>query len=417
MPKIYKKIYKCRLCDSNLRKVVDFGDVAIGNNLENKISNSKSNQKYPLAVNNCVNCNHYQLSVSVDPKILYAKNYTYLSGIGPSFLKHFKDYSKWALDKIKFDKNSYILDIGSNDGSCLSFFKKKNIKTLGIDPALLASQIANKNGIVTINKFFNQSSKRHIEKKHGKPFFITSHNVLAHIHDIKGTFKLIYDLLQNKGFFCFEVGYFGDVLKKKYFDTIYHEHLDYHHINPLIKFLNTIGFSVIEITFNNIQGGTLRILSQKNKKILNSSLVSQICEKEKRTILFDINKIQKSLNDFLINLNEIKKYLSNNSDKYIIGYGAPTKAVLLNKIMGINNNLIKYTIDDNLLKINKYLPSSAIKIVNSSYLKNENSVIIIFIYAWNFSKDIIKKIRNDKNVINKKIFIITPLPKLKILKL
>ena len=285
MIKNYKNISKCRLCNGVIKKIINFGNIALGNNLEKNINKAKKSKKYPLSINRCIECNHFQLSSSVNPKILFATNYTYLSGIGTSFLKHFDTYSTWLIKKIHLNKNDLILDIGSNDGTCLSFFKKKGMKILGIDPAKLASDIANKNGLNTINQFFDLKSKKFIEKKYGKPKVITSHNVLAHIDDIQNTFKLAYDLLQDNGYLCFEVGYFKNVIQNKFFDTIYHEHLDYHHANPLIKMLNKIGFSVKMIATNKIQGGTIRILSKKSKLIINNKQVNIFCTSEKKKYL------------------------------------------------------------------------------------------------------------------------------------
>lgn len=416
MIKDYKLINECRLCNGKIKDIIHFGNVALGNNLEKNISKAKKSRKYPLSINKCIECNHFQLSASVDPKILYATNYTYLSGIGTSFLKHFDTYSDWLIKKIHLNKNDLILDIGSNDGTCLSFFKKKGIRVLGIDPAKLASNIANKNGLNTINKFFDLQSKKYIEKKYGNPKVITSHNVLAHIDNIQNTFKLAYDLLQDNGYLCFEVGYFKNVIENKFFDTIYHEHLDYHHANPLIKMLNKIGFSVKEISTNKIQGGTIRILSKKSKFVKNNKQVSIFCLSEKKSILYREKSIVNAFDKFFKNGKKIQRFFEENKDKKIIGYGAPTKAVLLNKIININNDYIDFTLEDNLLKSNKYLPTSGVKIVKFDY-NLLNGVDYMFVYAWNFSKDIMQKIRKTKNISHSNLFVIIPLPELKIIKI
>jgi SAM-dependent methyltransferase len=214
---------------------------------------------------NCIHCNHFQLSVSVNPKILYAKNYTYLTGITKTFKDHFDNYSKSIIQKCKLKKNALVLDVGSNDGTCLSFFKRKKMRVVGIDPAKKPSVIANKNGIETFNKFFNKEAASQIEKKFGKFDFITSHNVLAHTENIQEIFLSIYDLLKKDAYFCFEIGYFKEVVKNNLFDTIYHEHLDYHHAKPLVNKIQQIGFSVIDLSVNKIQGGTLRLLLKKTK--------------------------------------------------------------------------------------------------------------------------------------------------------
>lgn len=417
MGKIYYHIKNCRLCSSEIREIINFGNVAIGNNLSNNLKDAKSAKKFPLSLNQCKKCNHFQLGISINPKILYAKNYTYLSGIGLTFIKHFENYSTWILNKIKISKDDYILDIGSNDGTCLNFFKSKGVKTLGIDPAKLPSNIANKKGIFTINKFFDKRSKNFIEKKFGKPSFITSHNVLAHIEDIKSTFELIYELLQDNGHFCFEVGYFKDVMENQFLDTIYHEHLDYHHANPLVKFLNKIGFSILDISLNKIQGGSLRIFARKSISIKNSKKVINFCLKEKNTILYDRRRLKFLIKKFMLNSQNIKTYLSKIVHQKIIGFGSPTKAVLLNKLLNIDDKVIKYTLEDNSLKAKKYLPISGIKILKNSKKNFNKSEKYFFIYAWNFSSDILKKLRMNKRHLGESAKAIIPLPKLKIVKI
>ena len=111
----YKKIIKCRLCNSKIDKIISFPDVPLGNDLQSSKSKSKIIQKYPLKVYRCKKCFHIQLGVSVNPLILYQKNYTYLSGIGKNFLTHFDNYSDWIIKKLNLKKRDLILDIGSND--------------------------------------------------------------------------------------------------------------------------------------------------------------------------------------------------------------------------------------------------------------------------------------------------------------
>ena len=127
----YKKIVKCRLCDSNLlKKFIDFGNVPLGNNLFNKKKQSLTAEEYPLGVQQCETCSHFQLTVSVSPNLLYATNYTYLSNIGRSFVSHIKKYTNWIERQTGLMEGAFVVDIGSNDGTCLQEFKKKRLYCL-----------------------------------------------------------------------------------------------------------------------------------------------------------------------------------------------------------------------------------------------------------------------------------------------
>jgi SAM-dependent methyltransferase len=404
----YKKINYCRLCNSKKVKLIhNFGLIPLGNNLQGSILKSLKCKKYPLTLMNCQKCNHFQLSISVNPKILYAKNYTYLTGVTKAFRKHFFDYSKWVIKKCGLKKNSSILEIGSNDGTCLNFFKKNNMKVLGIDPANKPCAIANNKGIKTLNNFFNKQTANQIQKKFGKFDLITSHNVLAHTINIKEIFKSVFKILNQNAFFCFEIGYFKKVIEKNLFDTIYHEHLDYHHANPLIKVLEDIGFSILDISTNNIQGGTLRLLLQKKSKYIKKKKIKKFLLKEK--IFFkkiDIKKKFQDFNKILSQLNiQVMKEIKNK--KNIYAYGSPTKASLLLIISRLNKMIIKNSFEDNILKCNRYIPGTDIKIINTEkIILKRNSIIIIL--AWNFVKEIIERLKK-KNVKNIKLFV--PLPK------
>ena len=410
----YKKITECRLCNSKkIKQIYNFGLIPIGNNLLKSKVSSLNSEKFPLTLMNCLTCNHFQLSISIDPKILYAKNYTYLTGVTKTFKEHFSDYSRWIIKKCKIKENSLILDIGSNDGTCLNYFKKKKMRVLGIDPAKIPSNIANKKGIKTINNFFNKVNALKIKKKYGNFDFITSHNVLAHTENFQEIFYSIYDLLKNDGLFCFEIGYFKDVVKQNLFDTIYHEHLDYHTAIPLVNFLQKIGFSIIDLSTNKIQGGSLRILVQKRKLKIKTKKIDNFLNKEKK--FFSTINLEEKFKDFkktLLKLNfQIKKEIMKN--KTIYAYGSPTKASLLLINSKLNKKIIQNSYEDNKLKCNKYIPGTDIKILSTDKIKIDSSSIII-ILAWNFYKEIVMRLKNQ-NIKNTKLII--PLPKMKIIKI
>ena len=405
----YREIINCRLCGSNrFTKFVDFGTVPLGNNLQKDIDEALNSQTFPLLINQCKDCDHFQLSISVDPKKLYATNYTYLSGVGKSFIAHLKSYANWAFNKFSLNHKSLVLDIGSNDGSCLKQFQELGCQVLGVDPAKLATDIANKNNIPTWNRFFNTSTADKILLMYGQFDFITSHNVLAHIDDLNNVFENVYRLLKKDAYFVFEIGYFRDVLESGCFDTTYHEHLDYHHAKPLTSFLTSIGFSVEEFSRNRVQGGTLRTVVKKTSEGLLSENVKEFLKNESNSII--------SKNDFLNNWrNNIKLSMKSFEDKVnkyfkngfkIVGYGVPTKATLLLELSNLSILQVPFIVEDNIHKVGRYLPKFAIPIYGLQKLLDYKPDIII-IFAWNFSDEIIQKLSNQ---IDWKCKCIIPLP-------
>ena len=407
----YKTINKCRLCGgADLEQFLNFSEVALGNNYQHSFSLAKSAETYPLGVQCCKDCCHIQLTHSIFPSILYATNYTYLSGVGESFVKHLRLYSGWIVERAGLSRGSLIVDIGSNDGSCLSFFKEKGFRVCGVDPASLPAKIANKNGVETINDFFSRDVMENIISAHGKPSLVTSHNVLAHVEDIQMTLHLIYELLEEDGWFCMEVGYFGAVKNRNLFDTIYHEHLDYHHASPLINYLKSIGFFICQVEFNEIQGGTIRLLAQKAKKGGQSQQALDVVEAEKQNSMFKIETLLLWQRDIEKRMSAFRKIVKNavSEGLSIVGYGAPTKATLLLKLSGLSSDEIDYVVEDNELKVGRFLPETALEIKHSSSLESDHPDIII-IFAWNFYDDIIKKLQGS---LNYEVEIICPLPEL-----
>lgn len=410
-----RKINNCRLCGSiDLKNILDFGSVPLGNDLAFNLKSSYSCEIYKLQLNKCNNCGHYQLGHEVHSKKLFATNYTYLTGIAPSFIQHFTKYADWIIKQCNLKNNDIVLDVGSNDGTCLKAFKKKNLNVIGIDPASLPAKIANNNKIFTYNKFFNSNSAKKIKNDFGEVDFITSHNVLAHVHNIKDVFENIFFLLKENGFFCFEVGYFVKVVENNLFDTIYHEHLDYHHAIPVVRFLNKLGFQVVNLSTNDIQGGTLRVLCRK-RIAKNKCQVKKFLLHEKKMLIYKKNYMAKwpiTINQKMMDLKDFVN-LKIKKESNVFGYGAPTKAVLMLKLSKLSKSKIKFTIEDNKLKQNRLIPRSNIKIVDFKVLKEQQPDYII-IFAWNFVDDIIKKLKSN-NLKNLKV--VVPLPKLNIIDL
>jgi 2-polyprenyl-3-methyl-5-hydroxy-6-metoxy-1,4-benzoquinol methylase len=391
-----KTILDCRLCNKkNLKNIFDFGLMPLGNNLKSHKINSLKIEKYPLSINQCLDCKHFQLNFSVDPDLLYATNYTYLTGVGESFRKHLELFSKDVLKYIPNEKENYktrVIDIGSNDGTALSYFIKNGCEVLGIDPAKIPSDIANKNGIDTINNFFSLNLAEQIVKENQLFDIVISHNVLAHIEDINGVFEGIHKVLKINGLLVFEVGYFGDIISKNIYDTIYHEHLDYHSKKPLSEFLIKKGFSVKKIETNTVQGGSVRFFCIKEYRArIYSNVMKQLSVEKK---IFQYKKINIWVDNIFKNIDSIKADISKASAKgvHVWGYGAPTKATLITNMLGEIAGSIEFIIDDNPLKENKYIPGTFIPIIKKSQMPIfKNQLIICF--AWNFFDDIYSKLK------------------------
>ena len=407
--KILKKKSQCRLCGcKKLVNSIDLGKSPLANQFLLKKSKVK---KYPLKVLKCNSCNHLQLSHVINEKKLFSK-YLFVSGTSKTNLKHFYEYAK-ECSKRFLKKKSNILDIAANDGSFLNYFNKKNIR-VGIDPAKNILPNSELKNYFMENKFFNLQESKFLKKKYGKFDLITANNVCAHVDKLNDFTKGVKNILKTDGVFIFEVGYFYEVYKNKTFDTIYHEHLDYHLLIPLITFFKKNNMDIFDVKSIPIQGGSIRIYvsHEGRKKIINRNIIRFI--KKEKKINFSNNKIfrdyQKFINRKKITLLNKIKFLKNKNFN-IAGYGASAKSTTLLNYFGINSKHLDFIVDLSKLKQFKYCPGSALKIlpVNEIY---KNKIDYLIILSWNFSREIISQ--NIKFIMMGGKFII-PFPKIEII--
>ena len=381
----------CRLCNSkNLKKVFDLGDSPLANSYS-KVENSRKLKKYPLKLNFCNNCGHLQLTHSIKPSKMF-RNYLYKTNTSKKNFLHFKKYAFEIKKKIK-NKNVKILDIASNDGTFLNFFEKKKFFRLGIDPAKNLKKLSSKKGIEQIDRFFTKKESKNIKKKYGKFDIITANHVCAHVENLHDFFQGVQNLLNNDGIFVFEISYRASVIKRNTFDTIYHEHLDYHALYPITKFVKKFNLKVINFKTPDAQGGSLRVYTSKNKNSKSLKVVKKQILKEKKQIsLFNLHTYKKFENKIInckLKLNSIIKDCIN-KNMNIAGYGAAAKTTTFLNYFKIPEKNIEFIIDDNKLKQGLCIPGTKIKISEPSKL-NKKKIDILIIFAWNYADIIIKK--------------------------
>ena len=409
-----KKKAVCRLCrSSELVSVLKLASTPPANAFVSQKNIKYEQKKYPLELFFCESCTHIQLLEVVNPIELF-ENYVYVSGTSPVFVEHFSNYAKTIIDTYNPSLKSYILDIGSNDGTLLKFFQKMGYSTIGVDPAVDISKKAQKEGIFTINDFFNLDSSIKIKERYSTASLITANNVFAHSDDLIGITKAVKNLLSKDGLFIFEVSYLVDVYQKTLFDTIYHEHLSYHSVFPLVKFFQRNNMELIDVTRINTHGGSIRcvVKNREDKRPVNNS-VKNLLDLEKS---LSLNK-KKTFINFANNIQERKKELRNfihkikAQNKSIAGFGAPAKATTLIYEFGLEHNILDFIVDDSPLKQGLFSPGLHIPILASSSIK-ELKPDYLLILAWNFADSIIKK--NSEFIESGGKFII-PLPNLQVI--
>ena len=382
--KCYK--FECRSCgNTNLKRVVSLGYQPLANNLINK--KDEKCDLYPLEVNYCSKCHNCQLSVAVDPNRMFS-NYLYTSSTSKVFRNHFEDAAKKYSKELKLNKaKSYIIDIGSNDGVALKPFLDLGFKKiLGIEPAKNLAKLANKNKIKTLNCFLEKKNLKKIKKNAD---LILASNVFAHSDKLKEMAECMISLLSKKGTIIIEIQYLMNTLKDLTFDNIYHEHYNYWSLTSLINFFNQFNVKIFKSERVDTHGGSLRVYIKKDKKVRIESSVKKMLKDEENFGIKDFKtyqqfgeKVYKIRQNVLNNIKKLKK-----NNKTVIGYGAPAKATTALNFFGISEE-IKFIVEDNKLKHNKFIPGVKIPIKHKSQIKNKKNTLLVL--AWNFYKDIKK---------------------------
>ena len=384
---------KCRVCDSTkLKEVLNLGKQPWCNNFLKKKDIGKE-KKYPLVLLFCKSCSLVQLNHTVKKEIMFS-DHTYLSGITQTLSDHFRKISDDLNKKYnKENKKKNILDIGSNDGTFLKHFKKKNWDILGIESSKKISQIANKNNIKTINKFFNFQLAKKLKKNFD---FINASGIFFHLEELHSFTKGVKLLLKKDGVFIVQFLYMKSIVENTAFDQIYHEHLLYYNLVTLERLLNKYNLEIFDCNLEVVHGGQMVAYinhcgrRKKTKRYLN------FLKKEIRSGCNNINyyiKFKKKVENLkaknLKFLNTAKK-----NNKTIFGIGAPAKGNTLLNYFKINKKIITKLLEKNSMRKNLYAPGSHIPIV----LEQEEKKIpdIYYVLAWNFKKEILKNFKKRK---------------------
>lgn len=390
---IIKKVNSCRVCrNKSLTKVLQLGPTPLANAFLTKDQIDLPEAFYPLDVVFCENCSFLQLGHVVSPHILFDK-YVYVSSTSPVFVAHFEKFAVEIVSRFKLNEKSFVIDIGSNDGILLKPYKKIGIRVLGVEPAKYIAEMARNDGIPTVAKFFSLDLARRIVKTKGKAKIVTATNVFAHIDDLEELIHGVKELLDKDGIFVLEAPYLIDFLKKRYFDLVYHEHLSYWALKPLIRLFEQFDMRVFDVQKVPVHGGSIRVFTTKDKSsYATEKRVDEYLQKEKQMKLGSINVYFDFAKEVLRNKSELIALLVRLkiNNKRIVGFGAPAKGNTMLNYFRIGSNILDYIIDESPFKQGLYTPGTHIPVVSSSRLKTDHPDYIL-ILAWNFSKSIMEK--------------------------
>ncbi len=404
------KINNCRSCQSKeLISCLNLGNQFLTGIFPKNVNQNVSRGN--LALKFCKKCSLLQLDKNFNRYEMYGSNYGYMSSLNLSMISHLKNKSDKIKKIAKIENTDSIIDIGSNDGTFLSFFVK-SCQTIGIDPTIVKFKNMYNKKTKVISDFFSSAIiKKNLIKK---AKVITSIAMFYDLEDPIAFSREIYECLHEDGIWHFEQSYMPSMIKNISYDTICHEHLEYYSLKSLKYILDKSNFKIIDIELNDINGGSfaITVAKKKSKKFKESSLVNWLLKKEE---LYKFNKIEtlidfknkvfkhkKLLKDLILNLKDMKKNVA--------GYGASTKGNVILQFCDLNYKTIPYIVDVNPYKRNRVTPGTKIKIINDADFKKKNPDYLL-VLPWHFKNHILQK---EKTFIQKGGHFIFPLPDIEI---
>ena len=401
------KIKNCRSCKSNsLTNLYSLGKQTLTGIFPPKKKSKVTKGNLSMVI--CNKCKLLQLEHNFDANEMYGDNYGYMSSLNKSMISHLelKAFNLKKRYNLKIKNN--ILDIGSNDGTFLSFFNNK-FRLFGCDPTIKKFSKYYRNDINQLPFFF--SSELFKDKKFN---LITSISMFYDLPDPLNFAKAINSILHEDGVWHIELSYMPMMIKNRSYDTICHEHLEYYSLKSLKYLLDKAGLKIINLSFNQINGGSIEVDVVKNKSQLKEckNLISWVLKSERLNKYNEIKKHKQFfkecqnhkilLKDLLITLNK--------QNKKILGYGASTKGNVLLQYCNIDSKLLDYISEVNKFKFNKYTPGSNIKIISEKEAKSKKPDYML-VLPWHFKDHILKREQNFLKNGGKLIF---PLPDIEI---
>ncbi len=382
-------MYTCRYCQNKLSTMfVDLGFAPLSNDYIEKQSENKGQLALPLKAAFCEYCKLVQTLDFEMPDQIFNSNYKYFSSYSKSWLQHCKNYVDMIVKRLSLRSDSVVIEIASNDGYLLQYFKDYGISPVGIEPSERVAKAAMQNGIDTIIAFWDSKFADKLEKKAD---LIIANNVLAHVPDI-GDFVYGMKLgLKEKGIVTIEFPHLLNLIRYNQFDTIYHEHYSYLSILAVMNIFKDKGLKIFDIEKLDTHGGSVRVYAahEENQDVNIRYSVKEALLEEEEAGLAECslyNEFYQKTKD--IKLTILEKLISlKKSGKTIVGYGAAAKGNTLFNYCGIDRTFIYYVADANPHKQNCLLPGSLIPVVSPDEIKKTKPDIIIII-PWNIKDEI-----------------------------
>lgn len=381
----------CRSCDRReLVEVLSLGRTPLANALLTAEQVGKPEETYPLDLAFCRNCALVQITATVPPERLF-REYLYFSSYSDTVLQQAEDIATRLTESRRLDGDSLVVELASNDGYLLQFYRRRGMPVLGIEPALNVAEVARKErGIRTVTEFFGDELASRLRSEGEAADVIHANNVLAHVADLNGFVRGIRLLLKDDGVAVIEVPYVVDLIDRCEFDTIYHEHLCYFSLTALDRLFQRHGLGVKEAERIPIHGGSLRLfVGTSDAETPGVSVQGLLREEAGRGVgqawFYEgfaqrVRRVKTSLTDVLTRLK--------GEGRRLAAYGAAAKGSTLLNYVGIGNDVLDFVVDRSPHKQGLFMPGVHLPVHSPTRLL-EVLPDYVLLLAWNFADEII----------------------------
>ena len=406
----------CRFCGAVLEHTFcDLGMSPLSNAFLSEQQLQHMEPFYPLHAYVCAKCFLVQLQEFESPRHIFAEDYAYFSSYSQTWLDHARNYAEYMVRRFGYGPKSQVIEIASNDGYLLQYFKQKNIPVLGIEPAENCARAAEQVGIPTLVKFFGTALSKELQAQGRSANLLLGNNVLAHVPDLNDFVAGLKILLAAHGVITMEFPHLLRLMLENQFDTIYHEHFSYFSFYTVEKVFARHGLKLFDVEQLPTHGGSLRIFAAhaEDASKMSSDRVQRLREEE---IAFGIAELKTYLG-FSEQVKRIKRKLleflidAKASGKTIVGYGAPAKGNTLLNYCGIRGDFIDYTVDRSPHKQGKFLPGTHIPVYAPEKIR-ETRPDYVLILPWNIKDEIVAQIADIRSWGGR---FVVPIPEVRVL--